>query len=89
MRREQLHERLERLRGEIARIDPSDEKERDALRQLGEDIDELLAETEGGDERYERLTERLKERVAELEATHPRATLMIGQVVDALAGIGL
>ena len=90
MRRAQLHERLERLRGEIARIDTTDEEERVVLRQLAEDIDELLADTEGGgDEPYDRLTKRLKARIAELEATHPRATLMIGQVVDALAGIGL
>jgi hypothetical protein len=86
----QLHERLEHLQRELEQIEPADERERAVLLQATADIRDLLAGTEAPTpESYERLGELLKARVAEVEAAYPRATLVLGRVIDTLAGLGL
>ena len=90
MNTRELHARLEQLQRELELIDPSDERERAVLAHATADLRELLTRTgEPAPEHYERLGERLRERVAEIEAAYPRATLVLGRVIDTLAGIGL
>lgn len=90
MDKQQLQARLEELDNELKQIDSVDEEERQLLQKLIGDINKLV---EAGDTDqhhvYDRLGEGLREGIERLEASHPRATMLMGQVVDALAKIGI
>jgi hypothetical protein len=90
MDKQQLRERLEELHNELQQIHSVDEGERQILQKVIGDINKLI---EAGDSDqphvYDRLGEGLREGIERLEASHPRATMLMGQVVDALAKIGI
>lgn len=90
MDRRELHRRLEQLDGELGQIAAADDRERAILDQARSDLRELLSQDDEVDsERYIRLSDRLSARIAELEASYPRATLVLGRIVDTLANLGL
>lgn len=85
-----LYERLQQLHKELQGIESVDAKERRALQQLMADIQELQERgEEDAVQKYHRLSERLKDNVALLEASHPTATMLMGQVIDTLAKMGI
>ena len=90
MDKQQLYERLEQLHGELQRIESVDDGEQQLLLKLMSDIKKL---TEGGESDHrpvpDRFGEGLKEGIELFEASHPRATMLMGQVVDALAKMGI
>ena len=90
MTEERLHDRLEQLRGELQQIESLDEGKQQLLEKLISDI-ENLAEADEGEHRpiADRLGEGLKEGIELFEASHPRATMLMGQVIDALAKMGI
>ena len=88
MNKKQLHEKLQQLHAELDQVECSD-NQREILQKVASDIQELLARQEEGAEHYRHLGERLKEAVAQLEASHPEATLRIRQVIDQLAYLGI
>jgi len=90
MNKQQLHERLEQLRAALHQVDSPDSTERDILQKLASDIQDILARpAEGHTEHYRGLSDRLKDAVAQLEASHPEATLLMRQVIDQLAYMGI
>ena len=90
MDKQQLHERLQQLHAELDQVECSDANQRQILQKVASDIQDLLARQEGsGTEHYRDLGERLKEGVAQLEASHPEATLRIRQMIDQLAYLGI
>ena len=89
MDHQQLRGELERLRAELRQTESLDESEREMLRRLAEDIEGLLARKDDRPQQYGGLSERLREAVARLEASHPRATLLMRQVIDSLAYLGI
>jgi hypothetical protein len=89
MDKQELHEKLERLRAELNRVETSDSNQREILQKVANDIQEMLAPQEEMPEHYGGLGERLKEAVAQLEASHPEATLRMRQVIDQLAYMGI
>ncbi len=85
-----LYKRLQELHRELQQIESVDENERRALEQLMADIQELQERKEGQPiQRYSRLSERLKDGVAQLEASHPNVTMLMSQVIDRLAKMGI
>ena len=90
MDKQQLHERIQELHNELQQIESVDEGERQILQKMIGDISRL---NEAGDSDqhhvYDRLGEGLREGIERFEASHPRATMLMGQVVDALAKIGI
>ena len=72
MNKKQLHEKLQQLHAELDQVECSD-NQREILQKVAGDIQELLARQEEGAEHYRHLGERLKEAVAQLEASHPEA----------------
>ena len=74
---------------ELRQINALDEKERELLEGLEQEIRELLNREAGRTQQYGGLGERLGEAVTELEASHPRATLLMRQVIDSLAYLGI
>ena len=85
-----LHTRLQRLHNELSQIESVDDHERRALQQLMADIQEILEREEGhAIQKYGQLSERLRDNIAQLEASHPTVTLLMGQVIDTLAKMGI
>jgi hypothetical protein len=85
-----LHARLHQLHKELQQIESVDADERRALQQLMADIHEILEkEEEHPIQKYSRLNERLRDNVAQLEASHPTVTMLMGQVIDTLAKMGI
>ena len=90
MDKKELHESLEQLHGELQQIECVDETERETLEKLMADIEKLTKSRDSSHQHlYERLGEGLKEGIEQFEASHPRATMLMGQVADALAKIGI
>lgn len=89
MDKRRLHEKLQQLHAELDQFEYSDGKQRQILEKVASEIQDLLARQEGRTEHYLDLSERLKEAVAQLEASHPEATLRIRQMIDQLAYMGI
>lgn len=89
MNKQELHEKLQQLHTELNRVESSDSNQREILQKVATDIEEMLLESGETKEHYLGLGERLKEAVAQLEASHPEATLRIRQVIDELAYMGI
>lgn len=88
MNKKQLHEKLQQLHAELDQVECSD-NQRKILQKVASDIQVLLARQDEGAEHYRDLGERLKEAVAQLEASHSEATLRIRQMIDQLAYLGI
>jgi uncharacterized protein DUF4404 len=90
MDKQRLHDTLEQLHGELEQIESVDENERQVLRELMSDINRLLLPGARAEQQtYGRLGERLREGIEAFEASHPQATMLMGQVMDALAKMGI
>jgi hypothetical protein len=89
MDKQQLHEKLQQLHAELDQVESSRGNQREILQKVASEIQDLLARQEEGAEHYRDLGERLKEAVAQLEASHPEATLRIRQMIDQLAYMGI
>jgi hypothetical protein len=90
MDREKLHAELARLHDELQRIDAVDAADREMLARVMGDIRALLDAPERERSRlYSGLAGMLREGIDRLEAAHPRATQLMGEVANTLAGIGL
>jgi hypothetical protein len=85
----QIRGDLERLHAELRKSDTGDEGKRETIRTLTADVGELLGRGENGPHHYQGLRERLGESVAQLEASHPEATLLMRQVIDSLSYLGI
>lgn len=89
MDKQQLREQLEQLHAELAQVETLDSAEAEMLKHLASDIREILEREENHPQHYSGLGERLKEATARLEASHPRATNVMRQVIDQLAYLGI
>jgi phosphoglycerate-specific signal transduction histidine kinase len=89
MDHERLRRDLKKLHSELQGTTSIDESEQRMLRRLESDIAELLAR-EGDDLTPDAdLRQRLSEALAQVEASHPRITLLMRQMVDSLAYLGV
>ena len=89
MDKKQLHSRLEQLHAELQHIESVDDGERQLLQTLMSDIKKITERAVDDEPVPERLGEGLKEGIELFEASHPQATLLMGQVIDALAKMGI
>ena len=86
---QQLHEKLKLLHDELDQVEFPDSNQREVLKKVAIEIQDMLAQQEGGMEHYRGLGERLKGAVAQIEASHPEVTLRMRQVIDQLAYMGI
>ena len=83
------HEQLvARLRAEIESSGHG-EADRATLERLAAEAERRMAGAGVADDNHEGLVEELRESVLRFEVTHPKLASAIGQVADALSGIGL
>ena len=90
MDKQPLHKQLEELHAELQQVDTTDASKQETLQKLTSDIEKLLAQKEAApSHQYKSLAERLEEAIEKFEASHPQASMLMGQVIDALAKIGI
>jgi len=89
MSREELQEQLEQLHDELRQTKAVDPQQRDLLRSLESDIQDLLNREANEPHHYTKLSARFNEAVAELEASHPQITLLMRRAIDSLAYLGI
>ena len=89
MEAETLRDRLEELDAELRRTGSLDEGEQAVLRRLEGDIREVLGREGDHPNNYVGLGERLRESVAQLEASHPAAAMLMRQAIDQLSFLGV
>ena len=89
MGRQELHGKLKDLHTELQQIDTLNESERATLKSLAGDIHAILEKGDHEAHNYSGLGDRLKEAVAQFEASHPRATMSMREVIDQIAFMGI
>ena len=89
MDHERLRSDLQKLSAELRSIKSLDEGEQELLRQLESDIEGLLSKDDGNLQPDHDSRQRLSEALAHVEAAHPRVTLLMRQMVDSLAYLGV
>jgi hypothetical protein len=90
MDKQEFREQLQRLHIQLQQAGSVDEPDQLLLRQLNSDIELLLEHKEDYERHhYDSLSTRLRESMEKIEASHPNLTLLMGQIADALAKIGI
>lgn len=89
MDKNKLHRELEELHAELQQVESLDKNDRELFQRLAGDIRRLLEHTETEIHHYRSLSERLREGIAQLEASHPRTTLLMRQVIDQMSFMGI
>jgi hypothetical protein len=89
MDKEKLREQLQALHTELQQVETLDDNEREMLQGLARDVQEVLHGEADRNQHYGPLSERLRETVAQVEASHPRATMLMRQIIDQLAYMGI
>ena len=89
MDKQTLRQQLQQLHAELQHLESLDANERKMLQDLAKDVAELLRREDDRSQHYGSLSERLREAVAQVEASHPRATMLMRQVIDELAYMGI
>jgi hypothetical protein len=84
-----LRELLERLHQELERTEAVDEKGNELLRHLDADIRSLFKRSGAKTEADEPVLERLQDTIDHFEATHPRLTLVLSEMMTILSNAGI
>jgi Domain of unknown function (DUF4404) len=89
MDHQKLRNDLRKLHGELRSIKSLDKDEQTMLRLLESDIEELLMREGDNLKPDPDARQRLSEALARVDAAHPRVTLLVRQMVDSLAYLGI
>lgn len=89
MDKQQLQGHLEELHAELQRVESPDAAQQEIIHGVARDVKEVLSREGDQPQHYSGLNERLSEAVAQLEASHPRTTMLMRQVIDQLAFLGI
>jgi hypothetical protein len=86
---QKLRSDLQKLHGELGGIKSLDEDEQRMLRLLESDIEELFTREGDNLKPDPDARQRVSEALARVDAAHPRVTLLVRQMVDSLAYLGV
>ena len=90
MEEQDLRKLLEQLHAEIEHIHSVDDKGRELLRDLGNDINDLLDRSQEEPVEVEQsLLGRLEESISYLEVTHPTLTNTLSKILESLSNAGI
>ncbi|HSE32549.1 MAG TPA: DUF4404 family protein [Pyrinomonadaceae bacterium] len=89
MEKRELHQELERLHADLHEIESLDKEDREILFRLEQDIRRILEDKGTDREQYQGLIDRLGDAITKFEAAHPKTTLMMRQVLDQIAYLGI
>ncbi len=86
---QQLRSDLRKLHAELRAVTTFGEEEQKLLRVLDSDIEELLARKDDTLRPHPDARQRISETLAQVEASHPRVSLLIAQIIDSVAYLGI
>ena len=89
MDKQKLHEDLEQLHAQLQQVRSPNNHETELLQTLGEDIQEILSREKSDEKHYQSLLNRLRDGITQFEALHPRVTMLMREVIDELAYLGI
>jgi len=90
MDRSELRKTLEQVQDELANAESVDDKTRQLLTTLTDDIRRLSEQSgRASAESVEPLTDQVQDLVLQFESDHPRLTTALNQVAGALANLGI
>jgi DNA anti-recombination protein RmuC len=90
MNEQELRNLLEKLRDEIESTKSVDEQGRELLRELDEDIHDLLERSESEKEQLRlSMVRRLQDAIEQLEIDHPALTSILSQLSAILSNAGI
>jgi len=89
METEKLRAHLEQLHAELKQIRAVNEADRELLGKLARDVQEILDQGDTNTPAASGLGERLREAIARMESSHPKITLLMREVIDQLAFLGI
>jgi len=87
MAESRLRKLLHDLDVELQKASGLEEKQRQQIAAICREVEALLAEM--GSQQDQGLKDRLEEALALFETSHPNLTLILEQLIDTLAGMGL
>jgi hypothetical protein len=87
---QELRKLLEQLHGEIGRVQTIDEQGQKLLRELGEDIHELLERSEMNEAQLHPSTmQNLQDSIDFFEVSHPNLTTTLSKLLAVLSNAGI
>ena len=89
MKDEQLHELIGTLHTELSAADSVDAESRAMLQQLIKDIEQLAAPGENPADSVESATGQLEKAALKFESEHPKLSMTLGEIMDALGKLGI
>jgi hypothetical protein len=89
MDKQTLRAQLQELHAELQQVESLDVNEREMLQNLARDVQDILRREDDRTQHYSSLGDQLREVVAQVEASHPRVTMLMRQVIDHLAYLGI
>ena len=89
MSKERLRQLVSSLHDELERTPRVDAEDRDLLRDLTGDIEDLVGHEAPPVDTRDSAAEQLESAAVRLEAEHPRLAGILGEIVDALGRLGI
>jgi hypothetical protein len=89
MEKEKLQQLISRLHDELSSAGSVDQQSRELLQKLTEDIQHLAGAAESPDEDRASTTNQLEEVALKFETDHPKLSMALGELADALGKIGI
>jgi hypothetical protein len=89
MEKEKLQQLISRLHDELSSAGSVDQQSRELLQKLTEDIQHLAGAAESPDEDRTSTTNQLEEVALKFETDHPKLSMALGELADALGKIGI
>ncbi len=89
MEREQLRKLIGDLHAELGAADEIDDDSRALLQQLAGDIQNLTVSESSASGHRDSAIDQLEDAVVQFETEHPRLSMVLGEILDALGKLGI
>ena len=89
MDKQHLQGMIEKLHRELASTDSIDDDSRALLQELAQDVEKLAGSTESSTEKHGTTADQLQNAAVKFESEHPKLSMALGEVIDALGKLGI
>lgn len=89
MDKKHLQSIIENLHRELASADSIDEESRVLIQELAQDVEKLAGDTGASDDEHETTAGQLQTAAMRFESEHPKLSMALGEVIDALGRLGI
>jgi len=89
MEKKELQQLIAHLHKELHSTDSVDEGSRELLQQLMKDIEAISSDADSPREHRDSTTSQLEEAALKFESEHPKLSMTLGEIMDALGKLGI